>query len=362
MTVGFFSPLPPARTGVADYSAALLAALRAYGDIRVNARDADARLYHLGNNQLHRAIYDEALACPGVAVLHDAALNHFFLGRLGRAAYIDEFVYNYGDWNRALAEELWDGRARSAQDPRYFRYAMVRRIAETSLAVVVHNPGAAAIVQAHAPAAAAYEIPHLFSPPALPAAAEVERWRADHGVAPGRFLFGVFGHLRESKRLESILCAFENVRGAALLVAGDFDSPDLARAIGPRLEQPGIVRAPYVPEEEFWLMASAVDACISLRYPAAGETSGIAVRLMGIGKPVLLTAGPETSRLPESACVRIDPGVAEPQMLAEYMGWLAACREDARAIGRRAAAHISAQHLPSNAARRYWEVLCAHCG
>ena len=29
--------------------------------------------------------------------------NHFFLGQLTRRAYVDEFVYNYGEWNRALA-------------------------------------------------------------------------------------------------------------------------------------------------------------------------------------------------------------------------------------------------------------------
>jgi hypothetical protein len=43
-----------------------------------------------------------------------------------------------------------------------------------------------------------------------------------------------------------------------------------------------------------------VDACINLRYPAAGETSGIAIRLMGIGKPVLLTDG-EVLAFPEGA-------------------------------------------------------------
>jgi hypothetical protein len=44
-------------------------------------------------------------------------------------------------------------------------------------------------------------------------------------------------------------------------------------------------------EEEFWLVASAVDVVVNLRYPASGETSGIGVRLMGIGKPVLTSDG-----------------------------------------------------------------------
>ena len=82
MKVGFFSPLPPAPTGVSDYSAALLTALRKHGEVEVAASDADVALYHVGNNLLHREIYDRALARPGVVVLHDAVLQHFFLGTL----------------------------------------------------------------------------------------------------------------------------------------------------------------------------------------------------------------------------------------------------------------------------------------
>jgi len=39
MTVGFYSPLPPARSGVADYAATLLAELRRHGPVEV-ARSA----------------------------------------------------------------------------------------------------------------------------------------------------------------------------------------------------------------------------------------------------------------------------------------------------------------------------------
>jgi len=141
LKAGFFSPLPPARTGVADYSAALLRALSPLGEVVVDALNADVRLYHLGNNHLHRDIYRHALETPGVIVLHDAVLHHFFLGILSERDYIAEFVYNYGAWNEDLAHDLWKGRARSAADPAYFRYPMIKRVVERSLAVIVHNPG-----------------------------------------------------------------------------------------------------------------------------------------------------------------------------------------------------------------------------
>ena len=44
MTVGFFSPLPPARTGVADYSASLLVELRRHGSVKIAPEHCDIAL------------------------------------------------------------------------------------------------------------------------------------------------------------------------------------------------------------------------------------------------------------------------------------------------------------------------------
>lgn len=372
MTVGFFSPLPPARSGVADHSAELLRALEGcpdvpLGAVSVDARDADVPLYHLGNNPLHREIYSHAISKPGVAVLHDAVLHHFFLGCENEQEYVSEFVYNYGHWSRDLARELWRRRSRSAADPEYFRYPMIKRVVERSRAVIVHNPRAAALVQEHARGATVHEIPLLFTLPAdMPSAAEVIRYRARLGVPPHAFLAGVFGHLRESKRLLALVRAFQRARCSAdirLLVAGDIASSDLARSVEPLLrDDPGILRIGYLEDREFWVCASAVDACINLRYPMAGETSAIAIRLMGLGKTVLVSSGEETSRFPEAACVRIDPGQAEEDMLVEYLVWLARCPGDARAIGQRAEEHIREHHAPARVANLYWRALadCYH--
>ncbi len=360
--LGFYAPLPPARTGVADYAAALLRELRRLGPVEVSPQTCDIPLYHLGNNALHADIYRRALQHPGIAVLHDAVLNHFLLGQLAQQPYIDEFVYNYGEWNRGLGAELWRARAGSAADARYFCYPMLRRIAETSRAIVVHNPAAADAVRGHAAAANVVEIPHLFAPPDLPSPGETMRYRQRLGIPEGTFLFGIFGYLRESKRLISVLEAFDQVRReiphAGLLVAGHFASSDLQRAAGQLLVSPGIWRLEYLEEPEFWLAASSVDACINLRFPSAGETSGIAVRLMGIGKPLLVTASPEYAHVPEGAVVRIDPGLGERESLRRHMILLTSMSEVAREIGLRGAAHIRAHHRVEEIAKRYWELLC----
>ena len=230
-------PASGSHHGVADYSAALLDALRKHGEVEVGASDADIALYHVGNNMLHREIYRRAIQHPGVVVLHDAVLNHFFLGSLDEAAYIEEFVFNYGEWERGLAEDLWRNRARSAADPRYFDYPMLQRVVTASRAIIVHNPAAAAAVHRHNPEVCVIEIPHLFLPPQLPDGVEVLRFRDRLGLGPRTLLAGVFGHLRESKRVSSILRAMDRVwkSGAdiKLLVQGAFASSDLERAVAP---------------------------------------------------------------------------------------------------------------------------------
>ncbi len=359
MSVGFFSPLPPAATGVADYSAALLAEMRKHGRVEIDNPNADVALYHIGNNHLHRQIYARAIETPGIAVLHDAVLNHFFLGTLERQAYIDEFVYNYGEWMRGLAENLWSNRARSAADPRYFEYPMLRRIAAPSRAVIVHNPAAARIAGRHG--ARTIEIPHLFVEPQIPDHVETLRFRESLGLRPRTLLVGVFGHLRESKRVPVLLRAMQIAwsagAGARLLIAGECASSDLRRSLEPHLADPRILRTGFLSEPDFWRYAAATDLCVNLRYPTAAESSGIAIRMMGIGKAVAFTAGDEIARIPQNACLRVDLGPGEEELLAGIIVWLARDREAAAEIGIRAAQHIRAEHAIEKVAAQYWSAI-----
>jgi glycosyltransferase involved in cell wall biosynthesis len=361
MTVGYFAPLPPANTGVADYAEALLRALRKHGEVRIGDGDADVAMYHIGNNQLHGSIYDRALAHPGIVVVHDAVLQHFFLGRLTELQYIEEFIFNYGEWTRSLAEDLWKHRARSAADPRYFEWPMLKRLVTTARSTVVHNPAAAAIVRRHAPDARIFEIPHLFVKPETPSEIDTLRFRDHLGLGPRTLFIGLFGHQRESKRLPVVLRALDRVwksgADARLLIAGAFASSDLERSLEGQLSDPRILRRGYLSEPDFRRYAAAVDLCVNLRYPTAAETSGIAIRLMGIGKPVIFSNGAEIARIPENACLRVVTGPAEEDMLANYIAWLAQYPETAEEIGRRAAAHVGAHHALETVAAQYWELI-----
>ena len=233
-----------------------------------------------------------------MVVLHDAVLHHFFLGQLDEAAYIEEFVYNYGEWNRELARRAV---ARAARPP-----APTSATSSTPCCGASRSARARwwctirrrrAMVRQHAPGARVVEIPHLFAPPALPSAADALRFRAAAGhrrrSVPVR-------RVRLSARIQAAAC-----RCCAAFAAGARASSAHGAAGGRRvrLQRPGTRRraaargarrasaCPICRSASSGWPPRAVDACINLRYPAAGETSGIAIRLMGIGKPVLVTDG-----------------------------------------------------------------------
>ena len=156
MRVACFSPLPPRRSGIADYSAALLPALARHVELQVFAEDAEApcgdlcvrrhaeyrpeqfdiALYQLGNNPDHIFVYQTALASPGVAVLHEFNLHHL----------IAEVTIRRGDWDAYLKEVEYNGGPEALEyarrvkalevGPDYDNVAMNRRLIEDRKSVV----------------------------------------------------------------------------------------------------------------------------------------------------------------------------------------------------------------------------------
>ena len=140
-----------------------------------------------------------------------------------------------------------------------------------------------------------------------------------------------------------------------VVLQGAFGSGDLERAVAPWLGHSRVERHEFLSEPEFLDLARSLDVCLNLRYPTACETSGIAITLMGLGKTVVFTDGPEISRYPEGSCLRVPAGPEEEPALHRLLSALDAnlCAE----IGRRAARHIHENHAPAACAEAYWRIL-----
>jgi hypothetical protein len=134
-------------------------------------------------------------------------------------------------------------------------------------------------------------------------------------------------------------------------------SGDLKRLLDIEPAHPAIHRLGHLADTDFRVAAAAVDCCVNLRYPAAGETSGIAITLMGIGKPVIVTEGPETADIPESACLRVPAGVDEAAVLFDQIALVAGFPDVGRQIGILAQRHVRTIHGLDGVVRQYREVI-----
>src|SRR5439155_23401957 len=136
LRVAFFSPMPPSKSGIADYSSALVEEMSKRAHVEVfdrpgipfNGSRFDTALYHIGNNPCHDFVYEHALKHPGVVVMHEANLHHLIahvtIRRGDWEAYIAECGLNGGAAAAAFAERV----RRLDVGPDYDRLPMTRRL------------------------------------------------------------------------------------------------------------------------------------------------------------------------------------------------------------------------------------------
>ena len=93
----------------------------------------------------------------------------------------------------------------------------------------------------------------------------------------------------------------------------------------------------------YWRAARAIDVCINLRHPPAGETYGVSIGMMGASTPVIMTDSLENSSYPEATCIPMSAGVKEETELEAVVRWAADHRPQLREIRRRAADYVHDQ-------------------
>lgn len=366
MRVAYFSPLPPSKSGIADYSASLLEELKHRVEIKVFSDPAakfepsefDVALYQIGNNFYHEAAYRAALRHPGVVVLHEANLHHL----------IAEITIKNGDWDAYVAECEYDGgrpaleyaeRVRKLETgPDYEGVPMLRRILEASKALIVHSRYVERIVRERGFTGPVARIPHG----AWLDEGDRMGYRTRLGLDHKTPLVGIFGHLKPYKRIDQALRAFRRavrlIPEAKLILCGephpDLPVHSLIHALG--LEEQVRVLG-FTPIEDFVGYLSACDVVLNLRYPTVGETSGTALRALGLGKALIVSDVGALAELPDSVCWKAPVNDAEEDVLFEYLNTLL-CRPDLRQkLGEQARRWVAQQCSWSRVADLYAEFL-----
>ncbi len=354
MRVAFYSPLPPERSGIADYSALLLPALSRLVEVEVIRRGktrpvaADVALYHVGNDpEAHGWIVEALRRRPGVVVLHDFVLHHLVagltIGHKDGPGYLAAMERDAGVPGRLLAHGVLDGRVAPIWETRPDEFPLVGEILSQATGLIVHSRYVEERVRESGYHGPVWVIPHPAWPVDGVAPAEIE----------GRPLFGCFGHLNASKRIPQLLEAFGVVRmrhpNAKLVLVG----PASPRFDAARLVGEGVGRIGYVDEEELWSLMAACDACISLRAPTMGETSGSAIRALSLGRPLVVSDLGWFAELPDQVALKVPVDEEEVASLATALELLASSEATQRAMSDAARAYARDEHDLGEAAERY---------
>jgi glycosyltransferase involved in cell wall biosynthesis len=386
--IAYWSPLPPLRSGIADYSAELLPALARHLEVELIVPDGwrrsaavpaglaahserafpglvaagrfDAVLYQLGNNhEYHASIYHALLEHPGVVVLHEVVLHHLVkdltLTVGNPAAYLREMRYAYGLTGEAVARR--SVATGIPLDP--WNYPLFERVVDRSLGLLVHNDFSRRRVLASRPLARISVVPSHLSLGELPLPEAAAR--AALGLAPDDFVVASFGFVTPNKRPQEVLRAFARLRRrvprAVLLMVGEV-SPhfDFAAVAVPELMH-GVTVTGRLDLGRFLLHMAAADVAVNLRHPTAGETSATFIRLLGLGKPVIVSRVGAFTEVPEGCCAHVDVDESEQEMLAAILERLEADAELRRAMGENARRWVTARHSVEGSARGYAELL-----
>jgi glycosyltransferase involved in cell wall biosynthesis len=328
--VAYYSPLPPERSGIADYSALLLPALaeRIHVDVvrrraRRLWRRADVSLYHVGNDpEAHGWIVEALRRRPGIVVLHDFVLHHLIAGMtLGRgdgAGYLDAMQREAGPVGRMLAHGVIDELLPPLWEDRAAEYPLAAEVLSSATGLIVHSGYVDRLVRDSGYQGPVWRIPHpAWDPPAE---------FAPVGLPEGRTIIGCYGHLNPAKRVPQLLEAFAHLRRRApdvlLLLVGSL-SPGIE--LDPVCDRLGldvgkdVIRLDYVDEAQLWAFLSACDVCVNLRHPTMGETSGIVVRALSLGRPLVVSDVGWFAELPDEAAVKIPTGKEEVGTLVEAL-------------------------------------------
>lgn len=393
--LAYFSPLPPARTGIADYSQELLphlaqmadvslfsdeyrhvdepldgphlAGLNAFPPQEYAARrwDYDLAIYQIGNSRYHETLAATLLRYPGIVVLHDHGLHQLWAGQtvaVGKPErYVREMGYALGGRGIAWAEDALTGRVPLP----HFEVPLNDRFVDTALGVIVHSEYVAQLVRARNTRQRVAVLPAPIR------VAEAPSLRAQLDLPPGACLFGSFGVVSHTKQLEAALLGLRALRNAGLrcyyLIVGEWHAQDVdVPALVERLDLQDAVRyTGFVPGlQEFLGWLAAVDVVISLRHPTVGETSAVALRALVAGKPLVVYDHGWYGELPADTCLKLPP--LDQDALEAGMMHLATDSQFRASLGSRGRSYVREHHSVQGAASAYLafveEVLASSTG
>lgn len=374
MKINWFSPVPPARSSIANDTAAILSALarrseltlwtdqrkwsralRRHAEVRrydpgaIPWRaigEADVSIYHLGNEpNFHGAIWQASRQHPGVVVLHDLNLQHFFAGllatsRISQSQYFHLMEAHHGKRGRELAEALVVGAV--PQDDVAAECPLTNAAIGDAFGVVTHNEAAAAELARTTDVPVTY-VP-LFAVPITPSS-RVQFWRRAAGTKPYRIV--IFGYVGHNRRLDAVLRALHVFPGRDQFRLDVYGTVANERAVYKTVADLGLTSHVafhgFVSDAVLDRALERSDLAINLRNPTMGEVSASQLRIWQHGLPSLVTDVGWYATLPRDTVATVRRAAEQDDILF-HLGSFLADPEPYRQKGQNGRAYVNQHH------------------
>lgn len=378
MRINWFSPLPPARTDIANYTARILPALAQHAEVRlwtpqnewdpeleahakihsclpdslhwIDLSFADHTVYQIGNDhRFHGPILKHAEKHGGTIVLHDINVHE-----MQRMRYIDQQSDPMGYLTLLATYEGADGvlagrqtiRKEISVDDAARSFPLTQSVTTGAHGVIVHNPAQVEYVRDRSRAPVGYvPLPYREPsqlPPVLP--------RTLTATEPVQMV--MFGFLHgTNRRLIPFLRAWASMDDRAhyrLTLIGEIAHTEELKA---QIEAIGLSKyvriLGYVPEKELDAELAQAHLAINLRYPTRGEASGAMLRIWSHALPCLVTDLDYFAGLPDSTVLKIDPN-HESQDIQNALNEFRAKPECVFEIGSNGRKYLETHHSPES--------------
>ncbi len=389
MKVALFSPLNPVKTGISDYVEELLPELARHFELeifidpgyqpssrglqdqfpiipfhpdRFSYDGYDAVLYHMGNYYAgHRYVYEALLRFPGVVVLHDFVMQGFYAeqydetGDYHRYARLQEQYY--GEQGRIIAEKI---KVRSPvpiwEAPDAVQFPLNEEIISHARGLIVHSDFVRERIQAST-SSPVFTIPHHGH---VVKSFDNRAIRRNLGLEESQLLICSAGYVGRNKRYDRILAALHQLEDISFhyVIAGEDRGGLLREPL--RSDKSAFRVLGHLPLPEMEGIISASDICINLRYPTMGESSGALIRMMGYGKPALVTNFGSYAEFPDYAVLKVDPDIDEVEIIRRFVQSLALDSDFRLSVGREARAYVERECGLARCADLYAQAI-RHC-
>ncbi len=390
--LALFAPLPPCRSGIADYNAAFLPylarhfdidifidgyevsdgnlrdrfAIRSHHEFKTRRRDYAVIVYEMGNSEFHAYMLDYMARFPGVVVLHDAFLSGLFgyvdfhLGQTG--TYVRQMLSSHGPRARRYLAPV-------QQNPDPIGASMInlpasKSVIASAIGVISHTPFNTEVARENYPEGIATPYRTIkqvaIAPEPLTPQGRREL-RTTLGFADGDFVVCTYGHITWTKCGDVLLDAFGRSAlardpGAKLVYVGEMARDAFGHQLRSAIDRSDFrqrIRVTgYVDDRAFAHYLAVADLAVQLRTQTRGGTSKAILDCLAHGVPVVANDAGSFGDYADDVLYKV-PSVPDAAALAHALDRLYVRRAELPALGASGRDQVIAEHDPGRVADQF---------